>query len=154
MPSVPVALTVLKVISLLATSPYDTRASYIHGAGLDFIVVIVRYCGLLLSASFIPTVAKKQFNFNSRSSDFEITSPITPWIVLHSVQLLLLNNYSTIFTAFIINHVLYGFFVLKQPSCRQLTIWSLTVFWLIIVSMDKKERRKNEIHTKENKVNK
>ena len=25
----------------------------------------------------------------SRSADFEITSPITPWIVLHSVQLLL-----------------------------------------------------------------
>ena len=28
----------------------------------------------------------------SRSSDFEITSPITPWIVPHSVQLLILNQ--------------------------------------------------------------
>ena len=29
-------------------------------------------------------------NFKSRSAYFEITRPITPWIVLHSVQLLLL----------------------------------------------------------------
>ena len=62
MPSGPVALFVFKVISLFTTSPYDTRASYIHGAGLGFKAVIVRYCGLLLSASFIPTVAKKQFS--------------------------------------------------------------------------------------------
>ena len=62
MPSGPVALFVFKVISLFATSPYDTRASYIHGAGLGFIVAIVRHCGLMVSANFIPTVAKKQFS--------------------------------------------------------------------------------------------
>ena len=41
MPSGPVALFVFKVISFLATSPYDTSASYTHGAGLGFRVVSV-----------------------------------------------------------------------------------------------------------------
>ena len=83
MPSGPVALFVFNVISLFATSPYDTRASYIHGAGLGFIVVIVRYCGLLLSASFVPTVAKKQFSKSAfslsstaRDSSSRLSGPI------------------------------------------------------------------------------
>ena len=51
-----------KVISFFVTSPYVTRASYIHGPGLDFEVVSIWCCGLMVSASFIPKVAKKQFN--------------------------------------------------------------------------------------------
>ena len=46
--------------SLLATSPYHTRPSYIHGAGF-------LYCGFRVSASFIPTVAKKQFSESAYS---------------------------------------------------------------------------------------
>ena len=46
--------------SLLATSPYDTRASYVHGAGF-------RYCGFMVSASVIPTMAKKQFSESAYS---------------------------------------------------------------------------------------
>ena len=86
MPSGPVALFVFKAIILFATSPYDTRASYIYGAGLRFIVVIVRYCGLLLSASFIPTVAKKQFSKSAfslsstaRDSSSRFSGPISFW---------------------------------------------------------------------------
>ena len=32
----------------------------------------------------------RNFKLAERDADFEITHPITPWIVLHSVQLLLL----------------------------------------------------------------
>ena len=45
---------------LLATSPHDTRASYIHGAGLW-------YCGFMVSASVIPTVTRKQFSESAHS---------------------------------------------------------------------------------------
>ena len=64
---------VLKVISLFATSAYHTRASYIHGASIGFIVVIVRFCGLMVSVSFVPTVAKKKF---SRLA-FSLSSTVT-----------------------------------------------------------------------------
>ena len=59
-PSGPVALFVFKAISFFATSPYDALASF-YGTGLD-VVVSAWCCRLMVSASFIPTVAKKQFN--------------------------------------------------------------------------------------------
>ena len=51
---------VFKAISFFATSPYDALASF-YGTGLD-VVVSVCCCRLMVSASFIPAVAKKQFN--------------------------------------------------------------------------------------------
>ena len=51
---------VFKAISFFATSPYDALASF-YGTGLD-VVVSVWCCRLMVSASFIPAVAKKQFN--------------------------------------------------------------------------------------------
>ena len=51
---------VFKAISFFATSPYDALASF-YGTGLD-VVVSACCCRLMVSASFIPAVAKKQFN--------------------------------------------------------------------------------------------
>lgn len=51
---------VFKAISFFTTSPYDALASF-YGTGLD-VVVSAWCCRLMVSASFIPTVAKKQFN--------------------------------------------------------------------------------------------
>ena len=51
---------VFKAISFFATSPYDALASF-YGTGLD-VVVSAWCCRLMVSASFIPAVAKKQFN--------------------------------------------------------------------------------------------
>ena len=86
------ALFVFKVISFFATSPYDTRASYIHGTGLDVEVVSAWCCGLMVSGSFFPTVAKKQFNTLAHSL-------ASPRIV--SFKYCTFNAYESIFKFFL-----------------------------------------------------
>ena len=71
-------------------------------------------------------------NFESASRDFEITRPITPWIVLHSVQLLLLitlEDIEAINTEKMTTKQSEEYFFTSAARKRQQTLKWLTIIW-------------------------
>jgi len=87
----------------------------------------------------------RYFKSASRSANFEITRPITPWIVLHSVELLLLIIFLNltllhIITAAFIKSLFLHYFKISQNLIIHFLTYNITVSVICVILANIRKR--------------